>query len=179
MLASSERPDRPIQPSLLASRWAVRKLRNGRLRARLGRRYSAGQDTSVGAGAIVLSPDHFSLGDHVRIGRELFVESNLVIGSNVLISSRVAFISDDHRMEDTTVSVFYQGRHMPATTTLEGDNLIGHGCIIIAPVRIGRGAIVGAGSIVTRDLPPYTLCFGSPARPIRARHGRVAGALVE
>ena len=162
-------PDRPIPPSRRVARDLVRFLRDRRLRLTLGSRYSAGQDTAIGAGAVVLSPDFFELGDHVRIGRDLFVESNLRIGSRVLVSSRVAFISDDHRTDDPEQSIFWQGRREPSTTIVEGDSLIGHGCIILAPARIGRGVVVGAGSLVTRDLPPYTVCVGRPARPIRDR----------
>ncbi len=53
--------------------------------------------------------------------------------------------------------------------SLGRDNLIGHKATIIGNVRIGKGCIVGAGSVVTKDLPPNTICCGVPARPIRDR----------
>ena len=54
-------------------------------------------------------------------------------------------------------------------TVVEADVWIGQGAIIKSGVRIGVGSVVGAGSVVTRDVPPYTISAGNPARPIRKR----------
>ena len=71
------------------------------------------------------------------------------------------------RRPETTV--FAQGRAPAHHVTLGGDNLIGFGATIVGTVEIGRGCIVGAGALVASDLPPYTVCVGIPARPIRSR----------
>jgi acetyltransferase-like isoleucine patch superfamily enzyme len=140
-----------------------------RLRVRLGRRMTAGTDVALGAHCLVLSPRHFQLGNRVRVGRNLHVEADVILGDDVLISSNVAILSNDHAFDDPHRTVFDQGRHPTATVRIEGDNLIGFGTIIVGPVTIGRGVIVGAGSLVTRDLPPYTVCLGRPARAVRPR----------
>jgi len=54
-------------------------------------------------------------------------------------------------------------------TVVESDVWIGQSAIIKSGVRIGVGSVIGAGSIVTKDIPPYTICAGNPARPIRKR----------
>ena len=103
------------------------------------------------------------------LGAGVIIESNVEIGDHALVSSQVAFIGNDHDFSDPRATVF-SGRRLPATTAiLEGDHLIGFRSIIVGNVRLGRGCIVGAGSIVTRDLPPYSICVGAPARKVRDR----------
>ena len=85
------------------------------------------------------------------------------------ISSHVAIVGNDHRFDGASASVFAAGRLPPTTVVLEGDNLVGFGAIIVGGVRIGRGAIVGAGAVVTRDVESDAIVCGVPARPIRRR----------
>lgn len=132
-------------------------------------RFSIGRNVNLGAGVVILSPDSARLADNVYIGRRFHAETNLEVHSDVLISSNVAVVGNDHRFDDTSLTVTSQGRTKPPLVILEGDNLVGFGTIIVGPVRIGRGCIIGAGSVVTRDLPPYTVCVGVPAKPIRDR----------
>jgi acetyltransferase-like isoleucine patch superfamily enzyme len=109
------------------------------------------------------------IGRDVYIGRDFFCEADLIVGDSVLISSRVAVVGDDHPFDDGSLLITEQQRATSSLVRVEGDNLIGHGSIIIGSVTIGRGAIVGAGSLVSRDLPPDTICVGRPAKPIRRR----------
>jgi maltose O-acetyltransferase len=132
-------------------------------------RLRAGSNVSLGARARFLAPAYMELGDNVSFGSDIHVEANLRIGSDVLISSCVAVIGNDHRFDDVDGSVFWGGRLPDCEVVIEGDNLIGFGVVVVGPVRIARGCIVGAGSVVTRDLPEDSVCVGSPARPIRAR----------
>lgn len=162
-------PDRPIPPWMRPLRTVVRGVRNLKLRLKVPGRVTLGRDFSIGKQWTVLSPESFVAGDHVRVGQEFFVETNVEIGNDVLVSSRVSFVGDDHRFGDPGTSVFFQGRNAPATVRIEGDNVIGHGTIIVGDVTVGRGAIVGAGSVVTSDLPAWTVCAGVPARPLRPR----------
>jgi acetyltransferase-like isoleucine patch superfamily enzyme len=123
----------------------------------------------------VLHPPHFMrLGDRVHFANGFITEANLDIGSDVLISTRVACIGNDHAFDDPAETIISNGRRPASTVVLEGDNLIGFGTTLIGNVRVGRGCIVGAGSVVVRDLPPFTICAGVPARPIRPRYSRHA-----
>jgi acetyltransferase-like isoleucine patch superfamily enzyme len=51
-----------------------------------------------------------------------------------------------------------------------GNNLLGYGVLVLGNVTIGRGAIVGAGSLVIADLPEDMICVGRPARPVKSRY---------
>jgi acetyltransferase-like isoleucine patch superfamily enzyme len=162
-------PFRNKGAALNAVRAIARQARVLRLRLQLRRRLSYGRNFSVGKGADIRPPSYFKCGDDVGIGKNLTVETNVQIGDEVLVSSNVSFVGDDHQFDDPNSSVFWQGRKPEGCVVLEGDNLVGFGCTLIGGVKVGRGAIIGAGAVVTRDLPPYTICVGVPARPTRSR----------
>jgi acetyltransferase-like isoleucine patch superfamily enzyme len=117
----------------------------------------------------------FSAGNRVSVGPNFWCMSNVSVGDDVMISSAVSFVGDDHKFDDPKLAITAQEKNPFAHVVLEGDNLIGHGTIVVGTVRIGQGAIVGTGSLVTTDLPPNTVCVGRPARPIRSRYGATGG----
>lgn len=162
-------PGREVAWALRPIRTMIRAWRRAKVMVRLGRRGSFGSNVIIGPSSAFRPPDFVRIGDDVGIGAEFYCETNLEVGSGVLISSRVAMVGRDHRFDDPDQTVFWAGRLPPVTITLEGDNLIGFGTIIIGPATIGRGCIVGAGAVVTGDLPANTICVGAPARPIRMR----------
>ena len=84
----------------------------------------------------------------------------IFIGNNVSIGIRTVIIG--HFRDDT---IYANINHLH-TVRIEDDTYIGTGVIILPNVNIGRGAVVGAGSIVTRSVPPNTFVQGNPAIPI-------------
>jgi chloramphenicol O-acetyltransferase type B len=123
-----------------------------------------GRNVIIGAGC-----RSFRVPDGVGIARDFVVETDADIGSGTLISSSVSFVGNDHEISKPGVTVFGGRRMPPAKIILEGDNFVGFGSIVIGNRRIGRGAIIGAGSVVTHDIPPYTIVAGVPARELRKR----------
>lgn len=105
----------------------------------------------------------------MNIAADVTIQTNLVVGDDVMISSGVAFVGNDHDFSDPAKNIQQQGPLPKSSVVLEGDNLIGFGTLVVGNVTIGRGSIVGAGSLVTRDLPPDTVSVGRPAKPIRMR----------
>lgn len=166
---SDARPDKVISGALKPLRAALRATRLLRHRLGLRGKLSLGQNVFFGKRCYLAPPEFMRVGNNVAIGMATFVETNLEIGDDVLISSHVSFVGNDHRFDDPNQTVYWAGRLPPSTVILEGDNLIGHKTTIIGNVRIGRGCIVGAGAVVTKDLPANTICAGVPARPIRDR----------
>ncbi|MET7969984.1 acyltransferase [Micromonospora sp. NPDC005305] len=163
-------PHRPLPPWLRGLRSIERERRDLVHRLVLRGKYRHGRQFSIGGAAVLKPPTALHFGDRVSIGRGFHVETDASIGDDVLISSYVSFISNDHQFDDPEETVFTQGRTAAAPPiVIEGDTLIGFQTVVLGGVRIGRGAIVGAGSLVTGDLPPYTICYGRPARPQRDR----------
>jgi acetyltransferase-like isoleucine patch superfamily enzyme len=104
------------------------------------------------------------------------------IGSFCSIANNVVIGGARHPIEWASTSpVFYQGRDsvrqkfsqhplpLPACVEVAHDVWIGRSAIVISGVRIGTGAVVGAGAVVTRDVPPYAVVVGNPARVIKLR----------
>lgn len=120
-----------------------------------------------------------TIGDRVSINYDCHIGcvNEITIGNDVLLASRV-YISDhshgatDYHDIETPPSerkVFSKG-----PVVIEEGVWVGEGACILPGVRIGRHALVGANAVVTRDVPPYTIVGGIPARPIRTLKSPVA-----
>lgn len=169
-------PQRPVGGVLQQLRAAVHAAR--RIRARLLYRgeLTIGSDFRLGSGAVLATTGPIVVGDRVGIARNFHVETSLRVGDDVLVSSNVSLVGNDHDFSDEDRTVFTGGRNPQSAVVIEGDNLIGFGATIIGDVTIGHGAIVGARSVVTRDVPPDCIVVGSPARVLRRRRtGTSAG----
>jgi maltose O-acetyltransferase len=112
-----------------------------------------------------------AIGENVIIAEDLIIadssyasESNLVIGNRVAIGQRVTLllgVSPNY----SRVRQIYPGH--TGKIVIKDDAWIGAGVIILPEVTIGEGAVVGAGAVVTKDVPPYTIVVGVPAKPIK------------
>ncbi|GAB3143863.1 acyltransferase [Marisediminicola antarctica] len=148
---------------------AVRRCRHVVLWIKAGGHLAVGREFVVGPRARVARGASIRAGSRVNIGSDFVTHDHVEIGNDVMISSSVSFIGNDHSFDELGMTIQDQKLLPRALVRLEGDNLIGFGTIILGNVTIGQGTIVGAGSLVTRDLPPNTVCVGRPARPIRNR----------
>lgn len=113
---------------------------------------------------------HIILGNNVGIGPRCCFLCDTNIGNKVAIAGNVAFLnSDDHNYDIIGKTMWDSGRGDKYKIIVNDDVWIGHGAIILSPVRIGRGAIIAAGSVVTKDVSPYSIVGGSPAKFIKWR----------
>lgn len=130
-----------------------------------------GRDVSCHLSCTFWSPNRrISLGNRVGIGPHGIFLTDVEIADDVLIAARVSFVNrHEHRMEKVGCLIRESGNGPASLVIVERDVWIGLGAILIGPVRIGRGAVVGAGAVVTRDVPPYTIVAGVPARVHRHR----------
>jgi acetyltransferase-like isoleucine patch superfamily enzyme len=114
------------------------------------------------------------IGDNSWIGQQCFIHSagGVSIGRMVGIGPAVRIISSYHRDEGIEVPILASELAFYAVT-IEDDCDIGTGAILLPGVRIGRGAQIGAGAVVSRDVPPFSVAAGVPAKVIRSRrkHG--------
>lgn len=131
-----------------------------------------GNNVYVGHNTILKAyyKNEFSIGDNSWIGQQCFFHSagGLQIGARVGIGPAVKILTSAHMDEGPEVPILFSELRM-AQVVIEDDCDIGIGAIILPGVRIGRGTQVGAGSVVTRNIDPYSVVAGVPARVIRSR----------
>ena len=92
----------------------------------------------------------------------------ITIGDGVRIASHGMIIAANHNFSDPEKPIHTQGLTF-APITIEDDVWIGGRVSIMAGVRIGKGSVIGGGSVVTRDIPPLSIAIGSPAKVIKTR----------
>lgn len=145
-----------------------------RLRAMLlpliKRKYRLGE---VGKGVHWGANSHVAgalFGHYSSFGHSAEFHGPVVVGDLTMLSTHVQVIGQDHGIADpeTPMRLDFPATARPVTT-IEADCWIGSRVTIMEGVRIGRGSVVGAGSVVTRDIPPYAIAMGSPARVLRQR----------
>ena len=92
------------------------------------------------------------------------------IGKRVSIATNVTLVVDSNPNNSRLDAEPYVKEHLVKTApvVIEDDVWLGTNAVVLPGVRVGRGAVVGAGAVVTRDVPPFTVVAGVPARPIRA-----------
>ncbi len=111
----------------------------------------------------------FRAGAHSYVGRGSCICPGVSIGNYAVISHDVTILGGDHRYDVPGTPIYFTERPPLHETVIEDDVWIGHRVIVKAGVRIARGAVVGAGAVVTKDVPPYAIVAGVPARKIGER----------
>jgi acetyltransferase-like isoleucine patch superfamily enzyme len=154
---------------LLGTIW--RGLLVGYYRLRLRR---VGRRFRIGIGSVILNPERVFVGDDVFMGSHTLIGSptEVYVGNRVMFGPRVTLIGGDHDVSNYAMPL----RLAPPPPSvqpivIEDDVWIGAGAIVLKGVRIGCGAVVGAGTIVTKDVPPGAVVVGNPARIARLRIG--------
>lgn len=117
------------------------------------------------------------VGDYTYIGDNVFFNcllANVLLGNYVIIADDVMFITGNHRFDIIGKRIFEISNKEKRPSDdmniiIENDVWIGSRAIILKGVRIGEGSIIGAGSVVTKDIPPYSIAVGNPAKVVRAR----------
>lgn len=163
---------------------ALRRLRSWISVAGKSRFLSYGRDLHVGKGCRLWAPDRLRIGNGVYIGKNVTIEANCDIGDYCLVANNVAVVGrHDHDFSIVGIPVRFAPwigsasaslAHRAEKAVIEADVWLGYGAIILTGVRIGRGSIIAAGSIVTTDLPAYSIAAGNPAKVIRQRFNEPA-----
>ncbi len=134
------------------------------------KKISVGKDFFMMRYMFITSQHSLVAGNNVYIGSNANIGANVVLGNDILIASYVAFVGGDHRIDNIgSTPIMKSGVEHTRTTVVDDNVWIGHGCIIMAGVHIAEGAVIAAGSVVTRDVPRDTIVAGSPARILRKR----------
>ena len=114
----------------------------------------------------VVNPANVTIGEHCGINHGVFIlgHERIKIGNHVVLSARVMLIDTGLEVAGFAKAEF--PAHTSSAIRIEDGAWIGAGAIVLAGVTVGKKSVVGAGSIVTRDVPPYSIVAGNPARVI-------------
>lgn len=135
-----------------------------------------GENTCIWQYVVIL--EKAKIGSNCNINCHCFIENDVIIGNNVTVKSGV-YIWDGIRIEDnvfigpnvTFVNDKYpKSKHYPEkfqNTVIEKGASIGAGTVVLGGVTIGENSLIGAGSVVTKNIPAKTLWYGNPAKYIR------------
>lgn len=133
-----------------------------------------GNNTTFGRGTVLWTPHQMVIGNNVYIGKYCTLQADIQMGNNIEIANTVGLIGKyDHDYSKVGVSIKdapwigdkdYSFKGLNQRIIIDDDVWIGYGAVIFTGVHINQGAIVAAGSIVTKDVPPYAIVAGNPAR---------------
>jgi len=111
-----------------------------------------------------------TLGHNVQFGPSCLVDAPLSVGDYVMFAGNVSIIGRNDHDYSVKGQFIWQGAHQKAEkVTIGNDVWIGYNSIILSGVSIGEGSIVAAGSVVTKNVEPYTIVGGNPAHYIKDR----------
>ncbi len=156
---------------------------------------SCGEDVTIFGLTKILGAEAMHVGDHVKIDDYVLIDgrAGMTIGSYVHISAFTSIIGQGVTILGDFASISAGCRLITGTDAFDGSALIGavvpddlrnvhrgriemgrhsaiaSGVIVHPDVEIPEGCVVGSGSVVTKSLPPWTICMGTPARPVRER----------
>ncbi|WP_284676535.1 acyltransferase [Vibrio sinus] len=112
---------------------------------------------------------NLSIGRNSGIGPNSRVYGDISIGEDVMMGPDVVILTKHYETKDVTRSMMFQGFKEERPVVIKDDVWIGTRAIIMPGVTIGRGSIVGAGAVVTKDVPEYSIVGGVPAKVIGDR----------
>jgi len=117
------------------------------------------------------------MGPFGYIGPRASIPSGVEAGKYVMIGPELLITGQDHNFDRPGIPIIFSGRPLRGTCVIEDDVWVGARVTIMLGVTIGRGAVIASGAVVTRDVAPYTIVGGVPARSIRKRFGEKEASL--
>lgn len=113
------------------------------------------------------------IGDNVGLNSNVLIDAGqggkILIGNDCLIGPNCVLRAADHIFDDPGKRIRLQG-HRSGTIELEDDVWLGSHVVVTRGVKVGRGSVIGAHSVITHDIPPYSIAVGVPARRVRGRN---------
>lgn len=130
--------------------------------------YSSGKHVYIGKNCI-FTPESIILGDNVYIGANCVLQSahgEIIIGNHVMLGPGVHIHGGNHKT--TEIGIYMdqvkKEKGTDGKVVIEDDVWIGSNAIILRGVHVHRGAVIGAGTIVTKDVPPYAIVVGNEGK---------------
>lgn len=143
---------------------------------------SFGKTSTFGRGTVFYAPNSMSIGENVYIGKYCTFNADIEVGNNVLFGNMVGLIGRyDHDFSCIGKTIKdspwigdsdYNFKGKGEKIVIDTDCWIGYGAIILSGVHVGRGAIVASGSVVLKDVEPYSIVAGNPAKVVSRRFNK-------
>lgn len=130
-----------------------------------------GRDVRIREGVIIGSPEQIELGDNVRLNPGAYLDGRcggIEIGDRVLIGPYAVIVSSNHCIPNKRGRIFEAGNE-GEKIIIGKDSWLGAQASVLSGVNVGEGVVVGAGSVVTKDLGDFTIAAGVPAKVIKER----------
>ncbi len=144
---------------------AARKMREKTARKFL---VYVGKDVNIEKGAMITST--MEIGDRSGVGINARMHGKVVVGKDVMMGPECIIYTKNHAFKDVTIPMCQQGFSEEKPVIIGDDVWIGGRVTILPGVHIGNGAIIGAGAVVTKDVPDYAVVGGNPARVLKYRN---------
>lgn len=134
---------------------------------------NVGKNTNIHPTVIIRSPKLVFIGDNCFFNHNTILnggkeKSKLIIGNNVQTGPNVSIYAYNHHFSKINTNIMSQG-YDDLNVIIEDDVWIGAHSIVLPGVTIGRGSVIGAGSVVTKNIPQYSIAVGNPAKIIKKR----------
>jgi len=138
----------------------------------------AGAGSSVGAGSILIAKSRGTAKNHIIIGERVAINEynnlraaggDIRIGNQCQIAQFCTLVASNHTVDTIQFIIDAPWDTSKTSIEIEDDVWIGANCVILPGVTIGRGAVIGAGSVVTKSVPAYSIYVGNPAHFLRLR----------
>ena len=120
---------------------------------------------------------HITIGYHSGLGINSVIGNDVHIGDHVMMGPECHIYTRNHKISRTDIPIREQGYDEVNPVYIEDDVWIGARVIILPGIRIGKGSVIGAGAVVTKDIVPYSVVGGVPARVIKNRERSEGGVL--
>ena len=137
-----------------------------------GGRVTLGDESVIRAGAMLLpSSGSISIGNKTSINQYTVIngEGGVTIGNSVMVAAFVAMFAANHIFDDPALPILEQGTSTKGGIKIEDDVWIGTHAVILDGVIIGKGSVIGAGTVVTKNVLPYSVVAGVPGKTVRSR----------
>ncbi len=106
------------------------------------------------------------IGDRTKIGLSNTIIGPVTIGNDIRLAQNITLSGLNHNYEDVNLPIHVQGVST-SPIVIEDDSWLGANVVVVAGVSIGKHSIIAAGSIVTKNIPPYSVAVGNPARVLK------------
>lgn len=135
-------------------------------------RMKIGNRVIISKGCVVAAKDGpLEIGDEADIGAHVIIASigGIVLENNVLIAGNCYLGGARYKLDSLDKPIMYQGIYSRGPLVIGEGTWIGASAMVFDGVTIGKGCVVGAGAVVTKDIPDYSIVVGNPAKVIRTR----------